>query len=305
MASPELATVLQILRAHPPLGGDTIEEMRASMDALTAGVPLPEEVRYEPVDAGGVPAEWTTALESRADRAIVYLHGGGYAIGSVSSHRPLVTQIAREAKARVLSVDYRLGPEHPHPAAVEDACAAFRFVVDGGLAPQRVALAGDSAGGGLTAAELVALRDAGAATPGAGVCISPWMDLTLSGESMKTRGGLDPLVSEEKLALMAAAYLAEGDAKHPTASPLFAELAGLPPMLLHVGTAEVLLDDSRRFAERARAAGVDLEIAIWDDMIHVWHAFGPLLPEARDAVAAIGAWLQHRIPPDEEDGSSS
>ena len=303
MASPELATVLQLLRANPPLGGDTIDEMRASMDALTAGVPLPADVRYEPVDAGGVPGEWTTAPESETGRAIVYLHGGGYAIGSVSSHRPLVTQLAREAKARVLSVEYRLGPEHPHPAAVEDACAAFRFAVGTGLPPWRIAIAGDSAGGGLTAAALVALRDSRGDTPGAGVCISPWMDLTLSGGSMKTHGRLDPLVSEPKLALMAAAYLAGGDARRPTASPLFADLAGLPPMLLHVGTAEVLLDDSTRFAERARAAGVDLEIEVWDEMIHVWHAFGALLPEAREAVASIGAWLQRRLPPDEGDGS--
>ena len=296
MASEALTTVIQILREKPPLGGDTIEEMRVSMDGLTSGVPLPEDVTYEPIDAGGVPAEWTTAPESEADRTIVYFHGGGYAIGSIGSHRLLVTHLARESKARVLSVDYRLGPEHAHPAAVEDACSAFRFAVGSGLAPERICLAGDSAGGGLTAATLVALRDAGGALPGGGVCISPWFDLTLSGESIKTRGDLDPLVSEEKLAQMAAAYLADGDAKHPTASPLFADLAGLPPMLLQVGAAEVLLDDSTRFAERAKAAGVDLDLEIWDDMIHVWHAFGPLLPEAGEAVAAIGAWVQRRIP---------
>ncbi|MBW2312743.1 MAG: alpha/beta hydrolase [Deltaproteobacteria bacterium] len=295
MASPELATVIQILRSNPPLGGDTIEEMRASMDGLTANFARPEDVRYEPVDAGGAPGEWTTAPESESDRVAVYLHGGGYAIGSIQSHRPLVTQLARDARARVLSIDYRLGPEHPHPAAVEDACNAFRFAVDSGVAPERIAIAGDSAGGGLTGAALIALRDAGGDTPAAGVCISPWFDLTLSGDSMKTKGDADPLVSEDKLAVMAAAYVADGDPKAPTASPLFADLSGLPPMLLQVGTAETLLDDSTRFAERAKTAGVEVDLEIWDDMIHVWHAFGPLLPEAGEAITKIGSWLQTKI----------
>jgi len=296
MPSPELATVVQILRANPPLGGATIEEMRASMDAFTANAPRPPDVVYEPVDAGGVRAEWTTAPESETDRAVVYFHGGGYTIGSIASHRPLVTRLAREARARVLSVDYRLGPEHPHPAAVEDACRAFGFVTGSGLGPERVALAGDSAGGGLTAATLVALRDAGRPLPGAAACISPWLDLTLSGDSMKTKGEEDPLVTEEALVRMADAYAGRGDKKHPTASPLFADLAGLPPILVHVGTAEILLDDATRFAERARAAGVDLELDVWDDMIHVWHAFADLLPEGREATARMGAWLRRQIP---------
>lgn len=294
MPSPELETVKNLLRANPPVQGLTIPDMRKGMDAITAGWEPPGDVAYEPVDAGGVPAEWTTTPESETERTVVYFHGGGYTLGSIQSHRPLVTRLARESRARVLSVDYRLGPEHPHPAAVEDACTAFRFVLDGGATPGSVALAGDSAGGGLTAAALVALREAGGPQAGAGVCISPWLDLTLSGESMETRADEDPMVGPDMLRLMADAYA--GDAKHhPTASPLFAELAGLPPLLVQVGTAEILLDDATRFAERAEAAGVDLELEVWDEMVHVWHAFADLLPEGRQATERIGAWLRRTL----------
>ena len=209
MASQELASVVAMLRSNPPVGGATFAEMRRGMDALTANVALPEDVRYEPIDAGGVPAEWTIAPESADDRTLVYFHGGGYTIGSIQSHRPLVTRLAREAGARVLSVDYRLGPEHPHPAAVEDACRALRFVVAAGAAPERVALAGDSAGGGLTAAALLALRDADGPLPATGICISPWLDLTLSGESMRSKAALDPMVNAELLGQMAEQLIAQ------------------------------------------------------------------------------------------------
>ncbi len=295
MPSPELTTVVDLLRANPPIQGETIPEMRAGMDAITAGFERPGDVRYEPVDAGGVPAEWTVAPESRPNRVLVYFHGGGYTIGSIQSHRPLVTRLARETASRVLSVDYRLGPEHPHPAAVEDACAAYRFVLEADVPAENVSLAGDSAGGGLTVAALLALRDTGTALPAAGVCISPWLDLTLSGASFASKAEEDPMVSREGLAMMAEAY-AGGRRDHPTASPLFADLAGLPPLLVQVGTAEVLLDDSTRFAERAQAAGTDVELEVWEDMVHVWHAFADLLPEGRQAIERIGTYLRRTAP---------
>ena len=294
MPSPQLETVVGMLRANPPIVGASFQEKRAGMDALTAGWQRPDDVTYEPVDAGGVSAEWTTPPEADGDRTVVYFHGGGYTIGSIQSHRPIVTRIAREARARVLSVDYRLGPEHRHPAAVEDGCGAFDFVVAQGIDAADVALAGDSAGGGLTIATLVALRDAGRALPGAGACISPWLDLTLAGASMKSKLDEDPMVTPEGLAEMADAY-AGGSLAHPTASPLFADLAGLPPLLVQVGTAEILLDDSTRFAERADAAGVDVELEVWDDMVHVWHAFADLLPEGAQATERLGAFLRRRI----------
>lgn len=295
MSKEELAVVRQILQTNNPLSGKDIPTMRASMDAATAAAPRPEDVRYEPVDAGGVPAEWTIAPESRDERSIVYFHGGGYAIGSIESHRGLVTRLARAAKARVLSVDYRLGPEHPYPAAVEDGVAAFDFVASQGTSPSSIALAGDSAGGGLTAATLVALRDQGKPLPAAAACISPWLDLTLSGDSVKTKADEDPLVEEGMLRMMADAYIGPGDAKSPTASPLFADLTGLPPTLVQVGSAEILLDDSTRFAECAGRAGVELELRIWPDMIHVWHAFADLLSEGREAIEEIAVFLEPRL----------
>ncbi len=295
MASAELATVIGLMRENNPMQGDTIAAIRANMAVATSALPRPDEVRYEAVDAGGVPAEWTTTPEADPGRVLVYFHGGGYVVGNLDSHRPLVTRISRAAKARVLAVDYRLGPEHPHPAAVEDAVAAYGFARDQGFAPGAIALGGDSAGGGLTVACLLALRERGDPLPAAGVCLSPWLDLTLSGESVSRRAVEDPMTSAKQLKMMAEAYLAGGDPKAPTASPLFADPTGLPPLLIHVGTAEILHDDATRFAERARAAGVDVTLEIWEDMLHVWHVFADLLPEARQAIDRVGAYLRERL----------
>jgi phosphinothricin tripeptide acetyl hydrolase len=295
MASAELQTVIQLLRNSFPAEGDDILSMRASMEAVMGAIPAPDGVELEAVDAGGVPAEWTTPAGSESGRVIVYLHGGGYALGSIRTHRPLAARLASAAGAKVLSVAYRLAPEHPHPAAVEDAVAAYRHVVASGVAPSRIAIAGDSAGGGLTLACLVALRDAGDPLPAAGVCISPWLDLTCSGESWQTKADVDPLLQGPQIQMMADAYLAGADPTTATASPLFADLSGLPPVLVQVGTCERLLDDSTRFAERARAAGVDVELDVWEDMIHVWHAFADLLPEGREAIDRVAAYLAARL----------
>jgi acetyl esterase/lipase len=284
-----------MLRQANPIAGGDVASMRAGMDAATAGFTVPPEVRFEPVDAGGVPAEWTTAPGAREDRALVYLHGGAYCLGGIASYRGLTARLSRLARLRVLSVDYRLAPEHPHPAAVDDAVAALRFAYASGLAPSRVAVGGDSAGGGLALAALLALRDAGDALPAAGVCLSPWTDLSGSGESMHSRASLDPLVEAETLAQMAAHYLAGRDPRTPLASPLFANLRGLPPLLVHVGTAEILLDDATRLAERARDVGVDVQLEVWDDMIHVWHAFADALPEGEQALQGIADFLEKRL----------
>lgn len=293
MPSDELKMVVDLLRASPPIPQDaSVDDLRAGMERMTAMAPLAEDVAYEATEAGGVPAEWATAANARADHVVLYLHGGGYVIGSVRTHRQIAGNISRAAAARVLSLDYRLAPEHPHPAAVDDAAAAYRHLLSASIAPRRMAIAGDSAGGGLTAAALIALRDAGEALPAAGVMMSPWLDLTLSGDSMASRAAEDPMVQAAGLEKMAAAYVAGGDARAATVSPLFADLAGLPPLLVHVGTAETLLDDSTRFAERARSAGVNVELEVWQDMIHVWHAFALILPEARQATDRIGEYLK-------------
>jgi len=295
MPSDELQFVVQMLRSEPPLSADaTVDELRAGMERMTSQAPLADDVAYEAVNAGGVPAEWALASNARDDRVVLYLHGGGYVIGSVRTHRSITGNISRAAAARVLSVDYRLAPEHPHPAAVEDAVAAYRHLLDQSIDPGRIAIAGDSAGGGLTAATLIALRDAGEPTPACGVLISPWLDLTQSGESMVSKSALDPMVQSASLQKMADAYAATSGPRAATVSPLFADLDRLPPLLVQVGTAETLLDDSTRFTERARAAGVDVELEVWDDMIHVWHAFAIILPEARQATERIGHYLQQR-----------
>ena len=294
MASRELQTVIGMLRAANPMASGDLMKIRKLMGAAPA-YPKPADITWDTVDAGGVPAEWVIPDDSAPGRAIVYYHGGGYATGSVRVHRGLCSRLARAARARVLSVDYRLAPEHRFPAAVDDAVAAYRFAVSAGYAPDNIALGGDSSGGGLALGTLVALRDGGDALPGAGLCLCPWTDLTLSGASLRTKSDEDPLGSPAILELMAEAYLGEADRRSPTASPLFADLSGLPPLLVQVGTAEILLDDAKRLAERAEAAGVDVTLEVWDDMIHVWHSFADLLPEGRQAIARIGAFVEARL----------
>jgi phosphinothricin tripeptide acetyl hydrolase len=295
MPSAQLRIVVDMLRSAPAVAGGDVLAMRKNMEAVVASVPRPEGVRFTPVSANGVPAEWTVADGARDDVAIVYFHGGGYAMGSLDTHRGHCARISSAARACVLSVDYRLGPENPHPAAVEDAVAAVRFARASGFAPRRTAVAGDSAGGGLTLAALVALRDLGDPMPAAGLCISPWTDLALTGDTIETKAAEDPMVRAADLRLMADAYLAGRDAKTPLASPLYADLAGLPPLLVQVGSAEILLDDAVRVAERARKAGVAVDLRVWPDMIHVWHAFAQILPEGQQAVDEMAAFFEKRL----------
>jgi len=293
MPSPELATLIASMRTQPRALDITIAELRTGFDMMGGMSPMPDGVRCEAVDAEGVSAEWITPA-AVDERTILYLHGGGYVIGSIGSHRALVARIAIVARARALLIDYRLAPEHAYPAAVDDATAAYRWLLAQGVAPARLAIAGDSAGGGLTAATLVALRDAGDPLPAAAVCISPWLDLACSGESMRTKAADDPILSKERLSGWARHYLNGTDARTPIASPLYGDLSGLPPLLVQVGTAEVLLDDSLRYAARARAAGVDVTLEPWEEMIHIWPIFF-MLPEAQQAIDRVGAWLCQRI----------
>jgi phosphinothricin tripeptide acetyl hydrolase len=293
MASSELEGLLENIRAAGSFDGDLMT-MRKMMSRVPA-YPKPEDITWQPLDAAGVPAEWVIPDDQVPGRALVYFHGGGYATGTLESTRALCSHIARATRARLLSVDYRLAPEHPFPAAVDDAVAAYRFALSTGIDPAATALCGDSSGGGLALATLVALRDLGDPLPATAVCMSPWTDLTLSGASLQGNRGADPMVSASTLGLMADAYLGDLDRRSPTASPLFADLAGLPPLLLQVGSSEVLLDDTTRFVERAETAGIDVTLEIWDDVFHVWHSFADLLPEARDAIARIGTYVDQQL----------
>lgn len=295
MPSAEIRKVREILASLDFGAPADVATMRARLDAAAALFQRPPDVRYEPVDAGGVPAEWTLAPGGDPDRVLVYLHGGSYNAGGVGSHRALCTQLARATGLRVLSIDYRLAPEHPHPAAVEDACAALRFVWKSGRVPAQVAIAGDSAGGGLALAALVSLRDAGDPLPAAAALLSPWTDLTLSGASFLGKADVDPMIVPSVLAVARDRYVAAAAPDSPTISPLFADLSGLPPLLVQVGSDECLLDDSTRLAERASDAGTNVVLEVWDDMIHVWQAFFAMLPEGRDAIDAIAAFLRARL----------
>ena len=291
MASPELQGVLAMLRAQPVDGnGGTVADQRAGIDALATMFPLPADVARESLSVAGIPAEWLTPPDA-GDAVVLYLHGGGYVIGSIASHRELAARIARTSGARALIIDYRLAPEHPFPAAVDDAVAAYRWLIEDGIDPAKIAVAGDSAGGGLTFATLVALRDMGIPLPSCAAPMSPWVDLEGLGESMTSRDAEDPMVHKPGLDQMAGLYLNGADAHNPLAAPLYANLQGLPPLLIQVGTAETLLDDARRIAANARAAGVDVTLEECDELFHVFQAFA-MLPEAIAATGRIGAFVR-------------
>jgi acetyl esterase/lipase len=294
MASQELTALIEMLRSRPVAESPTLEEMRAGFEALAALFPLPADVTVEKVDANGVPGELIATPGCDAERAILYLHGGGYVIGSVNTHREMIARIARASGARVLAIDYRLAPECPFPAAVDDAVTAYRWLLAQGVSPARTAVAGDSAGGGLTVATLLALRDGGDRLPVAGVCLSPWVDLECVGESMTSRADIDPMVRREGVVAMAQAYLGGADPRSPLASPLHADLAGFPPLLIQVGTAETLYDDAARLEARARAAGVEVTFEPWEDMVHVWQLFAAMLPEGQQAIERIGEFVREK-----------
>ncbi len=301
MASRELQLAIELCRfsrrkRRPTvveLGG--LAELRARYDDIADSHPLPDDVSYEVVNAGGVSAEWVSGPWCRDDCVILYLHGGCYATGSVETHRDLITRLSIAAATRVLGLNYRLAPAHPFPAAVEDTVAAYRWLLDRGIEPARLALVGNSAGAGLALAATITLRDAGTPIPGAIACLSPWVDLAVTGDSMRTRAGEDPIVSREMLLGWGKLYLGDHDPRMPLASPLYADLHGIPPTLIQAGSAEVVLDDATRLAERAAAAGVATTLEVWPAMIHVWHTFAPILPEARDAITRIGTFVRTHL----------
>ena len=284
----------RILAAVSQGGEQTVAERRLQMERLTALNPAPRGTRHQKVTANGVPAAWIWSRSAASDHVVLYLHGGGYISGSIKTHRTLAAYVSRAARARVLLIDYRLAPEYPFPAAVEDAANAYRWLLAQGYPPAHLAIAGDSAGGGLTVATMLALRDSGEGLPAAGVCLSPWLDLALTGQSLTTKEGVDPMLLRSDLVFMLQHYLGSADPRTPTASPLYGDLAGLPPLLVQVGTDEILLDDACRFAERAREMGVSIELEVWDDMFHVWQMTAGFVPEAAQAVRKIGQFLRTR-----------
>jgi epsilon-lactone hydrolase len=295
MASSKFYRLVERMRANAAPGPQTIEALRANMEEVGRKFAPPDGFTFTPVDAGGVAGEWARSSEAGGGPVIFYLHGGGYGVGSIASHRHLVAKLAQASSGRGFSIDYRLAPEHPFPAAVDDAVTAARWLLGQGVEPKRLVFAGDSAGGGLAIATCLALRDAGDPLPAALVCMSPLTDLAKEGESMRTKIDLDPMVNPQSSAAYARRYVGEhGDLKAPLASPLYADLHDLPPMQILVGTWETLLDDSTRIAERARAAGVEVDLQVWDEMIHIWPYFADIIPEGKEAIAGMGDYIQEK-----------
>ena len=291
--SPELEQVIALVKSREiDESQGATEGRRRSFERMIDGFTIDVSAKYSRVNAGGVTAEWVTAEGASESRVVLYLHGGGYIIGSPRTHRPMLAELSQASKARVLALDYRLAPEHPFPAPVEDAVASYRWLLNEGYDPARIAVGGDSAGGGLTVAMMVQARYVGLPMPGAAVCISPWVDMEGLGDSMETRAEADPMVMKEGLLLSAKTYLGGSDPRAPLAAPLYADLRGLPPVLIQVGDAEVLLDDSNRLAGVAREAGVEVQMDVWDDMIHVWHLFAPILPEGKQAILQAGEFIK-------------
>lgn len=270
----------------------TPDDMRADFEEWCERFPDDREASITRVSAGGVPADQIEPAGLATSRVVLFFHGGGYSLGSARSHRSLAKRIAFEARARVILPDYRLAPEQVFPAAVEDAVASYRWLLGTGVEPERIAVAGDSAGAGLALALLVSLRDTGTRLPACAVLLSPFADLECTGESYATMAQHDPIVSREMGLGMGRLYIGDRDPRDPLASPVHASLAGLPPLLIQVGSQEVVLDDARAIERHAREAGIPARLDLWPGMVHVWHLFASVLEEGRRAIEDVGSFIR-------------
>jgi acetyl esterase/lipase len=295
----EIARLRAMVGGARPTAGSFAERRERWTRVFHEWCPTPPGTAVERWHTGTVGGEWVTAAGATAarDRVLIHFHGGGYTAGSAEAYRGLSAHLSAACRRPVLTVDYRLAPEHPFPAALEDCVAAYRWLVrERGVAPRRIALAGDSAGGNFMVAGMVTLRDAGDALPACAVGLSAQCDMTLSGDSVVARAHRDPMISPESIRKCADAYVGTADPHNPLVSPLFADLRGLPPMLLQVGSEEMLRDDNARLVARVHAAGVDATFEEWPEMIHVWHLYADRLDAARQALARIGAFVDQHVP---------
>jgi epsilon-lactone hydrolase len=290
----EIDAIRALLTSKPrPVGW---LERRRRLDEVGSVWPVADDVRLTAVDLGGLPGEWSIVPGSDAARVLLLFHGGGYCSGSIRSHRRMVSEAGRAGGVRTLAVGYRLAPEHPFPAALDDALTAWHFLRKEGIAPAHVAIGGDSAGGGLTVALINRLRGAGEEQPACAWLVSPWTDLTMPGSTLASKDAVDPLVRKGYLVELAEAYLPAGvDRKDPRVSPLYADLTGFPPTLIQVGSDETLLDDAVRFASVAGAANVAVTLEIWPDMIHAWPLWNARLDSGRRALAAAGRFMRGHL----------
>ena len=295
---PEIAAVRAMLASRQPdpnAPRPSLAERRRAMDAVGELGALPAHCFHEPETVGGVRCERVSPKGAAAGRTILYLHGGAYTAGSPRSHRPMVARIAEAARAIAVVADYRLGPEHRFPAAVEDALAVYRALLEAGAEPAELVVAGDSAGGGLAMALALSLGGEGLPQPAGYFVISPWTDLTQSGASYAVKAAVDPMISKAGLDEQALAYLGGLDPRDPLASPVLGDFSGVAPVLIQTGSEEALLSDSTRLAEALGLYAVDVRLEIWPEMIHVFHAWGAVLGAARRAIAGAGAWMDERF----------
>ena len=291
MSQQEIDAIRTLLTSKPRPVGWT--ERRQRIDEVGSVWPVADDVRLEEVDLDGVPGEWSIVPGSDAARVLMFFHGGGYCSGSILSHRRMVTEAGRVARMRTLAVAYRLAPEHPYPAAHEDAMTAWRFLRKQGIPARNIAVGGDSAGGNLTITLINRLRSAGEEQPACAWLASPWTDLTMSGPSLETKDAVDPLIHKAYLEELASAYApAPVDRKDPLISPLFADLHGFPPTLIQVGSEETLLDDAVRFARAAGSAEVNVTLQIWPHMIHAWPMWNAKLEDGRQALSQAGQFIR-------------
>ena len=294
MSIAQLEAIVEMLASRERPDNPTPQESRERFERMAEYVGGDTPAAIVEVDANGVPGEMVRADGASGDGVTLYLHGGGYVIGSPATHREFARRLSRATGGEILTLDYRLAPEDPFPAPVEDAVAAYRWLLDRGREPSQVSVAGDSAGGGLTVATLVSAREQGLPMPACGVCLSPWVDMEGLGDSMSSRAHSDPMVQRDGLVAMAGVYLGGADPRSPLAAPLHADLTGLPPLLIQVGSRETLYDDATRLADKARDAGVEASFESWDEMIHVWHLFAPLLDEAQQAIERVGEFIREK-----------
>ena len=294
MPHSEIETIRELLTSKPRPVGWT--ERRQRLDDVGSVWPVAVDVELSPVDLDGVAGEWSIVPGSDASRVLLFFHGGGYCSGSILSHRRMVTEAGRAAGVRTLAVGYRLAPEHPFPAAFDDALTAWRYLRRQGIAAAHIAIGGDSAGGGLTAALVNRLREAGEEQPACTWLVSPWTDLTMSGSTLATKDAVDPIIHKGYLEELASAVVPAGmDRKDPRISPLYADLKGFPPTLVQVGSSETLLEDATRFAAAAGAADVAVTLQIWPHMIHAWHLWNARLEPGRRALADAGAFMRKHL----------
>ena len=295
MSQQQLEKLVGIIRNQASLGTQSIEISRQFMDEAGSKFAVPDDVALTPFTIGTIDVEFLDAPNIDQNKVLLYFHGGGYVSGSIKSHRYLMQNLSRASGARTLGINYRLAPEHPFPAAIDDAVSCYRWLLDEGYQTENIAIGGDSAGGGLVISTLLSLRDAGYPLPAAGLCISPWADLTGTAPSYETQAESDPMISSVGIRKVATMYLGSAPSDTPLASSIFADLSGLPPMLIQVGEREVLHDDSIALSNKIQQADGEALLEVAPHMIHVWHAFAPMLSEGQLAVDRAGQFIKTQL----------